>query len=73
MAGLQDALLNNFANELEREAGDREVWAFIATYDERGEFAWKAYADADDLGNVATLGSKMVKFESVKDEFDEVE
>lgn len=73
MAGLQDAWLNNFANEVSREAAGREVWAFIATYDENGEFAWKAYAtevDEDGIANEVMLGSKKVKFSSVSDEFD---
>lgn len=76
MAGLQDAILHEFANEMEREAGGREVWAFVATYDENGQFAWKAYAtdvDEDGIHNEIMLGSKKVKFASVKDEFDPAE
>lgn len=73
MAGLQDAVLNEFANELEREAQGREVWAFIATYDETGQFAWKAYAideDEDGCVNDVMLGSKKIKFSSVTDAYD---
>lgn len=66
MSGLQDALLSNFANELTREAGDSEVWAFIATYDEHGELNWKALAETQD-GEDIVLGSKLVTFASVKD------
>lgn len=66
MAGLQDALLNNFANELCQEAEGKEVWAFIATYDESGAFAWKAFAETED-GEDIVLGSDRVTFKSVKD------
>lgn len=71
MAGLQDAVLNEFAREMEREAGDREVWAFIATYDENGQFAWKAYAleeDEEGFTGEVMLGSKKVRFDSVRDD-----
>lgn len=76
MAGLQDAILHEFANAVNVEAGGREVWAFIATYDENGEFAWKAYAtdvDEDGVYNEVMLGSKKVKFGSVEDIFDPAE
>jgi hypothetical protein len=66
MAGLQDALLNNFANELTQQAGDKEVWAFIATYDSNGNLNWKAFANGND-GEELVLGSELVTFESVKD------
>lgn len=66
MAGLQDAILNGFVREMEQEAAGREVWAFIATYDEHGQFAWKAYAEGDDYDDVM-LGSEKVTFASVKD------
>ena len=65
MAGLQDALLNNFANELCQEAEGQEVWAFIATYDERGAFAWKAVAETED-GETIVLGSEKLSFDSLK-------
>jgi len=66
MAGLQDALLNNFANELCQEADGKEVWAFIATYDRNGELSWKAFAETKD-GDDIVLGSEKVSFDSVKD------
>ena len=63
MAGLQDAILHEFANEMEREAGGREVWAFIATYDENGQFAWKADAlEEDEEGFTGEVSLLAVKF-----------
>ena len=66
MAGLQDALLNSFANELCHEADGKEVWAFIATYDKNGEFAWKGLGFNDE-GEDIVLGSDKVTFGSVTD------
>ena len=66
MAGLQDALLNNFANELCQEAEGKEVWAFIATYDEKGECAWKGLGFNEE-GEDIVLGSDKVTFGSVTD------
>lgn len=65
MSGLQDGLLQNFAAEMVSEAGGREMWAFIATYDRNGELNWKAFGFDD--GEDIVLGSEMVTFGSVND------
>lgn len=65
--------MSNLVNEIDgmveamkAQAGDKEVWAFIATYDETGNLDWKALATDDERGDY-TLGSPMVTFASVKD------
>ena len=57
--------IKEFAAEMTDAAGNREVWAFIATYDRNGELAWKAFGFDD--GEDIILGSELVTFGSVND------
>lgn len=66
MQGLEGSRIKKFAAEMADAAGDREVWAFIATYDRNGELNWKAFGFDDDGGEIV-LGSELVTFGSVND------
>lgn len=55
--------IDRMADEMKRQAGEKQVWAFIATYDKNGNLDWKAY---DEDWNM--LGSELVRFDSVRDE-----
>jgi hypothetical protein len=65
MSGLEGSRIKEFAAEMSDAAGDREVWAFIATYDRNGELSWKAFGFDD--GEDIVLGSELVTFGSVND------
>lgn len=66
MSGLEGSRIKKFAEEMTDEAGGREVWAFVATYDRHGFLNWKAFGfDADGVDIV--LGSELVNFGSVND------
>ena len=57
--------IKEFAAEMTDAAGNREVWAFIATYDRNGKLDWKAFGFDD--GEDIILGSELVTFGSVTD------
>lgn len=58
--------IDRMVSELKEEGEGYEVWAFIATYDETGRLDWKAFATSD-TDEDHTLGSEIVKFDSVRD------
>lgn len=68
MGGLQDyGKIDQFVAEMKELAGDDSVWAFVATYDQNGEFNWKAYAVNEALDADIGLGSQTNLFDAVED------
>jgi hypothetical protein len=52
--------ITEMVTEMKDEAGERRVWAFIATYDKNGNLDWKAYAANEDDTDDVILGSEIV-------------
>lgn len=61
------ANISQMVAEMKDQAGERRVWAFIATYDANGALDWKAYAANEDDTDDVMLGSEGIRFESVPD------